>query len=163
MYFTILTHVCANTRPDTDKQRRQFCSENSWHRVLTFLNRLVYSSQLSYLYQAWHNLRQKHVQCFLGHSLDHFCLHFDCCQINGIVCSLDDGTKHFDALFRSDGSGQHWRGLLGRPDHLKREIKTESLLCLCWSVCVFLIVTLTSHNLRLGGENHIFFVSGDQT
>lgn len=70
--------------------------------VVKLKEELIPPSFAAYLYQAWHNLWQKQVKSFLGHSLYHFCLHFDGGQINWVICSLDDGTKHFDALLRAN-------------------------------------------------------------
>lgn len=82
----------------------------------------------SYLNKSRDNLREHLEQTFLRQSLNYFGEHLDGSQIDGIVCRLNDGTQHLNALLRVDGGSQGGGGLLCGTHHLNGRQKHSAML-----------------------------------
>lgn len=59
----------------------------------------------TYLQQARDDIGEELQQGVLGNPLHNFGLHLDGGEVDGVVCCLDDGAEHFDALLWVDRTG----------------------------------------------------------
>lgn len=92
-------------------------TKNILHRVL----------QISfYLNESRDNLWEHLMQTFLGQSLDYFCEHLNGSQIDRIICRLNDGTQHLNALLWADGTCQHGCCFFCCPDHLHTQTHRQT-------------------------------------
>lgn len=71
-----------------------------------------------HLQESRDDVGQQLMERLPGDALDGLGLHLDGGQVDGVVGRLDDGTEHFDALLRVDGTRQSRRRFLCRTHHL---------------------------------------------